>query len=116
MISFSSTATPRSPTSPKKSDVMAMTTYLQPSDKIHLAFGISPHMSEQEQKARATELHQVFTDMYAAMGVILVGTTAIPGLKEPVVISVVRESRDPEPPRPVPPTPPHGKLPWKDPR
>lgn len=93
-----------------------MTTYLQPGDKIHLAFGIAEGMPDELAKRKAAEGHEGFMEMYAAMRVIVVGTTAIPGLKEPVIVSVVREPKTFEVPKPPRSLKPVDETPMERPR
>lgn len=83
-----------------------MTAYLQPGDRIHIAFSIGTleyvsTLTSDEVKERVKEFSDELTRMYRLMGVHVVGTTSSTAVDHPVVVSVVRESRVPSVPRPV---------------
>lgn len=78
-----------------------MTAYLQPGDRIHIAFSIgtleyvctlTPDEVNKRMKAFSDEL----TRMYKLMGVHVIGTTSSTAVDHPVVVSVVRGSQVPE--------------------
>lgn len=69
-----------------------MTAYLQPGDKIHLAFGIDSDLSYQEKVQQAESNARNLTAQYAKMGVQVVMWTANSVVNHPVVISVIRSA------------------------
>lgn len=76
-----------------------MTAYLQPGDKIHIAFPITfvTGMIQEDIDLSVAQAHQEITDMYALMDVKVVATSSSITLTHPVVVSVVREPRAPAP-------------------
>lgn len=85
-----------------------MTAYLQPGDRITIAFGIDPTKNLMEQQEETSASVKFFTDLYASAGIKVVASTASTRLTHPMVISVVR-------PNPMGPLPARWKVPWQDP-
>lgn len=85
-----------------------MTAYLQPGDKIHIAFPLSANIGETLPEA-SRRMHAELVAMYAQMNIELIGSTGNTTLSHPVIVAVIRESK------PLPPLPNHWKVPWQDP-
>jgi hypothetical protein len=67
-----------------------MTAYLQPGDKIHLAFGVDSDLPYGDKVKQASENAQALTAQYAFQGIEVVMWTANSQLTHPVVVSVIR--------------------------
>lgn len=76
-----------------------MTAYLQPGDKIHVAFPITfvTGMIQEDIDLSVAQAHQEIIDMYGLMDVEVVATSSSTTLTHPVVVSVVRKPRAPAP-------------------
>lgn len=85
-----------------------MTAYLQPGDKIHIAFPLSANVGETLPEA-SRRMHAELVAMYAQMNIELIGSSGNTTLNHPVIVAVIRESK------PLPPLPNHWKVPWQDP-
>lgn len=97
-----------------------MTAYLQPGDKIHLAFPITilTAWDQDDVNAHVRQMGAELTQIYKGMGVEVVVYSSSTGLDRPTVVAVVREPVKGFATRPTP-----GKfklvdedpLPWQDP-
>lgn len=67
-----------------------MTAYLQPGDKIHIAFPISANIGETLPEA-SRRMHGEIAAMYAQMNVQLIGSSGNTTLNHPVIVAVIRE-------------------------
>ncbi len=67
-----------------------MTAYLQPGDKIHLAFGIDSNLTYPEKVKQAESNARTLIAQYADLGVEVVLWSANNVLAHPVVVSVIR--------------------------
>lgn len=81
-----------------------MTAYLQPGDRIHIAFSIGTleyvcTLTPDEVNKRVKAFSDELTRMYKLMGVHVIGTTSSTAVDHPVVVSVVREPKPPVIPR-----------------
>lgn len=85
-----------------------MTAYLQPGDKIHLAFPLSANIGETLPEA-SRRMHAELVAMYAQMNIELIGSSGNTTLSHPVIVAVIRE------PKSLPPLASHRKVPWQDP-
>ena len=77
-----------------------MTAYLQPGDKIHIAFPVTSHpglMPIEANRLMAAELAAVkkdFTELYGKQGVEIAMVTGWSTITAPVVVAVFREPKD----------------------
>lgn len=72
-----------------------MTAYLQPGDKIHIAFPITilTIWDQNDVNTHVRQMGAELTKTYAAMGVEVVGYTSSTSLDRPTVVAVVRASK-----------------------
>jgi hypothetical protein len=68
-----------------------VTAILRPGDKIHLAFGVDPHVNREMVQQEALIVARNMTEAYAAQGVTIVRWTANTTLSHPVVVAVFRD-------------------------
>ncbi len=83
-----------------------MTAYLQPGDKIHIAFGLNGLLSAPEQQKQFNDSFELFKQQYGYHGVKVVVAAGSTSLTHPVIVSVIRSA---EKPKLV------DDLPWQDP-
>lgn len=81
-----------------------MTAYLQPGDKIHVAFPITvlSHWDQTDVNTFVAQGGKYLTDMYAKMGVEVVGWSSSTTLDRPTVVAVIRAPVRGFTPRPTP--------------
>lgn len=67
-----------------------MTAYLQPGDKVIMAFGTDVNEPKSRQVEQARENGKFWENAFKAIGVELTNWTASSGLQAPAIIAVVR--------------------------
>lgn len=71
-----------------------MTAYLQPGDKIHIAFPLSANIGETLPEA-SRRMHAELVAMYAQMNIELIGSSGNTMLSHPVIVAVFRVPQRP---------------------
>ncbi len=74
-----------------------MTAYLQPGDRIHLAFQASDHPNAAKAEAQVKDDARDFTAAYAQQGVTVETWSANSALTHPVVVAVFRDKGTTDP-------------------